>query len=204
MSVSLDRIGVPAALVVKTPALPSANPADPVPTESTRPSQARRFGDDPDAIACTCNTDPWDATTARVEDLLERAKPVFSHLVLRTAANGLRGFSTALQVLAQYPGDTWQERWNASPAGREPEWLIEAIQATGRQRTAALQGQLALLVLGPVRPSSGGLVSRTSRAPTPRSVRSVTPPVATACSRRPSSTVSPPRGRPRSPARSVG
>lgn len=150
MSVSLQDIGVPAPMRT----VPADSPALATDVATGAPSRSKRRQVDPAAIPCNCSHAPWDAATASIDDLLERAQAlVFAHRVKSTATAGRNGLEAALKALQDHPGNTWQERWNASPAGNEPGWVIQQVQARGRSRHAALSGQLALLVLGVIRPS---------------------------------------------------
>ncbi|MDJ0346179.1 site-specific integrase [Streptomyces sp. H10-C2] len=75
-----------------------------------------------------------------------------------------------MQWLEAFPGESWQQRWQACPALAEPhEWMEEAkawtLQNVGRRPTKAdlTSGTLALLCADVVRPGLPWLAARRSR-----------------------------------------
>ncbi|MET9987456.1 tyrosine-type recombinase/integrase [Streptomyces rochei] len=114
--------------------------------------------------------DAWPATAEPAARVLERLEEP----PLRIADDQLhrvrrRGAHHILGWLETFPGSTWQQRWNATPASQAPgaDWGRHAREWTemgpGRSRQQDLSsGLLSLICADVIRPSLGWLLTRTS------------------------------------------
>ncbi|MGW0775205.1 tyrosine-type recombinase/integrase [Streptomyces sp. NPDC002835] len=77
------------------------------------------------------------------------------------------GARLLLSWLETFPGDTWQERWQATPVSNEPErWHETVLQWTktiGRSSVSLQAGMLALMCGDAIRPDLNWLASSSSR-----------------------------------------
>ncbi|HEY9328571.1 MAG TPA: site-specific integrase [Streptomyces sp.] len=114
----------------------------------------------------------WPTTALSREDLVDRLleeirlTPGMSDSAHATRMVGARLLLTWLET---FPGGTWQERWEATPAAAEPErWNVKVCdwaKTIGRSPTpATLQsGMLFLMCVDAVRPDLRWLVANPSR-----------------------------------------
>jgi integrase len=112
--------------------------------------------------------DAWPATAAtRVEVLARLGGPPFQGGSLSSRVARRTGADRLLRWLETFPGETWQQRWRACPAGgRGADWvelpLAWLAEGGGRARTrrGVLQGGLGILLCADVlRPDLDWLVS---------------------------------------------
>ncbi|MGW3422453.1 tyrosine-type recombinase/integrase [Streptomyces phaeochromogenes] len=117
------------------------------------------------------NPERWSGTTASVEQILTRLpRPPSSSERYPRWFPRRHGTEALLRWLETFPGATWQQRWQASPAPADvgSGWLEQVSQwTTGqpalrrRRRVGELSaGVLALLALDTVRPEVAWLVPR--------------------------------------------
>jgi integrase len=125
-------------------------------------AMAERFPPRPDLDVWPATSESLDQVLARVDlPPLRAAKP---HA--RQARR--RGVRRILEWLETFEGETWQQRWNASPAGRAPgrEWHAQAASWIGPNITTAQQslnsGLLTLICADVLRPSFSWQLSRGS------------------------------------------
>ncbi|WP_256917442.1 tyrosine-type recombinase/integrase [Streptomyces hilarionis] len=112
----------------------------------------------------------WPATQGSIEDVVGRMEsPPLREAVRHTQWCRVTGVRQILGWLQQFPGDSWQQRWNASPAAASGvEWgrmAAEWIAATSSGVTATIVGSgLVGLVLADVlRPSLSWQMARRAR-----------------------------------------
>lgn len=73
----------------------------------------------------------WEATGQDMDTVMSRLLrgPFTTGTTYSSVHRRRRGLSRFLDWLSQYPGDTWQQRWLASPAdGGRPDWRPEAVR----------------------------------------------------------------------------
>lgn len=111
----------------------------------------------------------WPATNAsRAEVLVRVLAPPFTLNNLGSQQTRRMGVLAVLSWLQAYPGDSWQQRWQASGAEDQPDWrdLITAAAAGRRRATTASgtqlphlsPGLLVLICADVIRPSLGWLL----------------------------------------------
>jgi hypothetical protein len=112
----------------------------------------------------------WPATQGSIEDVVGRMEsPTLREAVRHTQWCRVTGVRQILGWLQQFPGDSWQQRWNASPvAASGAEWsrmAAEWIAPTNSGVTATIVGSgLVGLVLADVlRPSLSWQMARRAR-----------------------------------------
>jgi hypothetical protein len=112
--------------------------------------------------------DTWPASAATHDEILERVDRTFVTAVNGTRRNRIRGAEKLLRWLATFSGDSWQQRWCASPAhnlrqqwhAAPQNWLCEtAINTTNDLQS----GLLALLCEDVIRPHVSWVVGHRSR-----------------------------------------
>jgi integrase len=94
--------------------------------------------------------DRWEATGQDRDTVIAKllGDPFTTGTTYSSMHRRRRGLSRFLDWLSQYPGDTWQQRWLASPAGGgRPDWRPEAVRwltGTGREspQTAGLENSV--------------------------------------------------------------
>jgi integrase len=114
--------------------------------------------------------DDWAATVATQADILARLQqPPLRPANVKLHRARIRGSRQILQWLGTFPGATWQQRWNASPASTRPgnDWARLApawigIAAGPSQRQTLSGGLLSLICADVIRPTLPWLLSRTS------------------------------------------
>ncbi len=114
--------------------------------------------------------DHWAATACARADILARLEqPPLRPADVRQHRARIRGARQTLQWLETFPGTTWQQRWNASPASTRPgnDWARLApgwigTAAGPSQRQALSGGLLSLICADVVRPAFPWLLSRAS------------------------------------------
>ena len=82
----------------------------------------------------------WPATAQGEDEVLRRlTSPPFLPEVKATRAGRRRGTAKLLRWLSSFPGDTWQQRWEASRAEDHPgsSWVAAAARLAAR--TTALR-----------------------------------------------------------------
>jgi len=114
--------------------------------------------------------DDWPTTACERADILARLEhPPLRPVDVRQHRARIRGARQTLQWLETFPGATWQQRWNTSPASTlpgndwarlAPEWIGTAVGPS--QRQALSGGLLSLICADVVRPALPWLLSRTS------------------------------------------
>ncbi|MEV6866674.1 site-specific integrase [Streptosporangium subroseum] len=140
------------------------------------------------AQAGTCS-EPADLPTRRrplinptVEDLVEMMRQV---IPIRQYKDGVvtRGTTRVLGRLLTFPGDTWQERWEASGADAGVAWIQELVDADPRAESTArndlTSAILRLLLCRVVYPSYDFLTEYIGHTLFPRTRERVTPEVFT-------------------------
>ncbi|MFJ1618719.1 hypothetical protein ACIODT_40535 [Streptomyces sp. NPDC088251] len=112
----------------------------------------------------------WPATAASINGVLDTIRqPPLRSANVRTQQTRLSGARTILMWLETFPGVTWQQRWEASPAPAAPnDWFREPqewARTAGRSPSSSWiqAGMLALLCADVVRPDLPWLVSNPSR-----------------------------------------
>lgn len=113
----------------------------------------------------------WPVTALTRDDLLDRLLEVRPHTGSSASAHSTRmtGARLLLTWLETFPGDTWQDRWEATPAAAAPErWYVEVrewARMIGRKpaRATLQSGMLALICIDSVRPDLRWLVANPSR-----------------------------------------
>jgi hypothetical protein len=111
--------------------------------------------------------DAWRASRGSMEETINRTNDP----ALKEAGNDARrtGARWLLKWLATFPGDSWQDRWRASPAADNPrtwhriaqDWVAQTRRGT---RAAPLQaGLLGLLGADAIRPTTDWIVVNTSQ-----------------------------------------
>lgn len=114
--------------------------------------------------------DNWAATAGTQADILARLQqPPLRPADVRHHRARIRGARQILQWLDTFPGATWQQRWNASPASTRPgnDWARLApgwigTAAGPSQRQTLSGGLLSLICADVIRPALPWLLSRTS------------------------------------------
>ncbi|MFF2078370.1 tyrosine-type recombinase/integrase [Kitasatospora sp. NPDC058162] len=113
--------------------------------------------------------DDWHATSQTYEEVMDRLnQPSLRAAGLTTRYCRSRGAQLVLRWLQDQPGDTWQQRWNASPAATSTgsEWKTHAPGWTGHEVTRASEtlgsGLLALVSADVLRPSLRWQLTRAS------------------------------------------
>jgi hypothetical protein len=113
----------------------------------------------------------WPATAqSRQETLRRLTSPPFLPDSKRTAAERRRGTAKMLRWLSSFPGDTWQQRWEASRAEDHPggswvqlpvRWLQENALAGASSGGGELLSGLLMLICGDViRPGLAWMLTR--------------------------------------------
>ena len=83
----------------------------------------------------------WPATAQGEEETLRRlTSPPFVPEMKATQAGRRRGTAKLLRWLSSFPGDTWQQRWEASRAEDHPgsSWVQTAGPVAAGQRPGSL------------------------------------------------------------------
>jgi len=125
-------------------------------------AMTERFPPRPDADVWPATSESFDEVLARVDlPPLRAARP-------HARQSRRRGVRRILQWLETFEGETWQQRWNASPAGRSAgrEWHAQAARWIGPDIATAQQslnsGLLTLICADVLRPSLPWQMSRGS------------------------------------------
>ncbi|WP_432084619.1 tyrosine-type recombinase/integrase [Streptomyces sp. WAC 04229] len=115
----------------------------------------------------------WEATAVTREEVLERlARPPLRAVEPSAQANRMFGARLVLDWLMTFPGETWQQRWQESPAHGQhiasQGWrdaFVAWARPEGRvsRRETLLVGVLALLCADAVRPDPEFLIGSRSR-----------------------------------------
>ncbi|MGA5498040.1 tyrosine-type recombinase/integrase [Streptomyces cinereoruber] len=115
----------------------------------------------------------WEATAVTREEVLERlARPPLRAVEPSAQANRMSGARLVLDWLMTFPGETWQQRWQESPAHGQhiasQGWrdaFVAWARPEGRvsRRETLLVGVLALLCADAVRPDPEFLIGSRSR-----------------------------------------
>ncbi|WP_431998556.1 tyrosine-type recombinase/integrase [Streptomyces fungicidicus] len=115
----------------------------------------------------------WEATAVTREKVLERlARPPLRAVEPSAQANRMFGARLLLDWLMTFPGETWQQRWQESPAHGQhiaSQGWRDAFAAWARpegrvsRRETLLVGVLALLCADAVRPNPEFLIGSRSR-----------------------------------------
>ncbi|MFE6974325.1 tyrosine-type recombinase/integrase [Streptomyces sp. NPDC057682] len=115
----------------------------------------------------------WEATAITREEVLERvARPPLRAVEPSAQANRMFGARLLLDWLMTFPGETWQQRWQTSPAhgqhiasqgwrGAFAAWA--RLEGRVSRRETLLVGLLALLCADAVRPDPEFLIGSRSR-----------------------------------------
>jgi len=117
---------------------------------------------------------PWWPATARDEgDTLRRlTSPPFVAKVQESQAGRRRGTAKLLRWLSSCPGDTWQQRWEASRAEDHPggswvqlpvRWLQESGLGASYDDNDLTSGLLMLICGDVIRPGLAWMLTRTHR-----------------------------------------
>ncbi|MFC4466824.1 tyrosine-type recombinase/integrase [Streptomyces xiangluensis] len=141
---------------------------------SDPPAPARLNGEEAAALLRAFPPRPrassWPATEGSREVVLDRLeRPPFRATTPSAQTSRMVGARLLLGWLESFPGDTWQQRWVASPASATyAGWIDGVVQwalAQGRKprRDAPSSGMLALISADIVRPSMEWLSSNASR-----------------------------------------
>jgi len=91
-----------------------------------------------------------------LEELVELAAAKSTVVTSRWSAKTNRGVTSLLTWLVTHPGETWQQRWDASHADDLGRGLIDEVLASGlgtSSREAVISGAVNVLVCGVIRPS---------------------------------------------------
>ena len=125
----------------------------------------------------------WPATAQSEEETLRRlTSPPFLPQVKGTRAGRRRGTGKLLRWLASFPGDTWQQRWEASGAEERPGsswvqlplgWLRDNGLAASYDANDLSSGLLMLICGDVIRPGLAWMVTRAHKhlAPVMEAVR---------------------------------
>jgi len=115
----------------------------------------------------------WPATAQGEDELLRRlTSPPFLPEMKSTQAGRRRGTAKMLRWLSSLPGDTWQQRWEASRAGEHPgsSWVqlpLRWLQHNGMRASSDgndLSSGLLMLICGDaIRPGLAWMLTRTHR-----------------------------------------
>ncbi len=116
----------------------------------------------------------WWPATAQGEDelLLRLTSPPFLPEVKATQAGRRRGTAKLLRWLSSFPGDTWQQRWEASRAEDHPgsswvqlplRWLCDSGLGASYDENDLSSGLLMLICGDVIRPRMAWMVTRAHR-----------------------------------------
>jgi Phage integrase family len=115
----------------------------------------------------------WPATAQGEDELLQRlTSPPFLPEMKSTQAGRRRGTAKMLRWLSSFPGDTWQQRWEASQAEDHPgsSWVqlpLRWLQDNGMRAPSDdndLSSGLLMLICGDaIRPGLAWMLTRTHR-----------------------------------------
>ena len=115
----------------------------------------------------------WPATAQGEDELLRRlTSPPFLPEMKSTQAGRRRGTAKMLRWLSSFPGDTWQQRWEASQAEDHPgsSWVqlpLRWLQHNGIRASSDgndLSSGLLMLICGDaIRPGLAWMLTRTHR-----------------------------------------
>lgn len=134
--------------------------------------------------------DRWEATAQDRDAVMSRLlRAPFTAGFAADSVNVRRlGLGRFLDWLSQFPGDTWQQRWQASAPGGpgQPDWRLQAagwLAATGRDspRTAGLAASVArglgqMIYADALRPGTEWLLASPVRFPLAREMARVRDP----------------------------
>jgi integrase len=125
----------------------------------------------------------WPATAQGEQETLRRLTlPPFLPVVKATRAGRRRGTAKLLRWLSSFPGDTWQQRWEASGAEDRPgsswvqlplDWLRDNGLAASYDANDLSSGLLMLICGDVIRPALAWMVTRAHKhlAPVMEAVR---------------------------------
>ncbi|MFF3271665.1 tyrosine-type recombinase/integrase [Streptomyces chrestomyceticus] len=141
-------------------------------TKAVEPTLRSLAGAEVDALVQQFPARPrpatWPATMAtRAEVIARLQRPPLSLAGGQTAR--MAGARTLLQWLETFPGDTWQERWQASPATGPVDTWVDQIQRWGESHgrkpnaTTMSAGLLALVSADLFRPDWSWTIARPSK-----------------------------------------
>jgi hypothetical protein len=112
----------------------------------------------------------WPGTAGGEEETLRRlTSPPFLPQVKATRAGRRRGTAKLLRWLSSFPGDTWQQRWEASGAEERPgsswlplplDWLRDNGLAASYDANDLSSGLLMLICGDVIRPGLAWMVTR--------------------------------------------
>src|SRR6202048_4012026 len=115
----------------------------------------------------------WPATAQDEDEVLRRlTSPPFLPEMKATRAGRRRGTARLLRWLSSFPGDTWQQRWEASKAEDHPgsSWVqlpLRWLQDNGMRASSDdndLSSGLLMLICGDaIRPGLAWMLTRTHR-----------------------------------------
>ncbi len=115
----------------------------------------------------------WPATAQGEDELLRRlTSPPFLPEVKATRAGRRRGTAKLLRWLSSFPGDTWQQRWEASGSEDHPGsswaslplgWLRDNGPAASYHENDLSSGLLMLICGDVIRPRMSWMVTRAHR-----------------------------------------
>ena len=115
----------------------------------------------------------WPATAQGEDEVLRRlALPPFLAEMKATQAGRRRGTAKLLRWLSSFPGDTWQQRWEASRAEDRPgsSWVqlpLRWLQDNGLRASSddndLSSGLLMLICADVIRPGLAWMLTRTHR-----------------------------------------
>jgi hypothetical protein len=115
----------------------------------------------------------WPATAQGEDGLLQRlTSPPFLPEMKSTQAGRRRGTAKMLRWLSSFPGDTWQQRWEASQAEDHPgsSWVhlpLRWLEGNGMRASSDdndLSSGLLMLICGDaIRPGLAWMLTRTHR-----------------------------------------
>jgi hypothetical protein len=97
-----------------------------------------------------------DLSTATIEEVAAAIAKTFGHLNRNSMANYRHGTRMLLTVLADYPGQTWQERWDASGLDGAGRLVADLGGDVPKARTRFLTGAGLVFAIRLIRPSLGG------------------------------------------------
>ncbi len=115
----------------------------------------------------------WPATAQGEDELLQRlTSPPFLPEMKSTQAGRRRGTAKMLRWLSSFPGDTWQQRWEASQAEDHPgsswvqlplRWLQDNGMRVSSDDNDLSSGLLMLICGDAIRPGLAWMLTRTHR-----------------------------------------
>lgn len=115
----------------------------------------------------------WPATAQGEDEVLRRlASPPFAAEGKATQAGQRRGTAKLLRWLSSFPGDTWQQRWEASQAEDHPgsswvqlplRWLQDSGMRSSSDDNDLSSGMLMLICADVIRPGLAWMLTRTHR-----------------------------------------